>query len=291
MNTMMNSTGKVAVKDWKTLKNRYRFHKEDEDEEIESALLTPFEAQRAIKIDGNHIYFYDEIDSETQLIFARMLEKAQRYLMQKYQDIIPMTEGVIPEGIMVHINSLGGDAISSFAIYDMIRESKVPVFGQVEGIAASGATIMLCACERRMMTKNSSILCHELRSWTVGKWSELKDAHENSVRTMEKIIQIYSDHTKIPSRDIEKILEHDIYWDKDECLKFGLVDEVIGYEPQKPKKKKTAPKKAKAEPKAEVEEKAPAKEKKSSKKTEKTVKKVTEEEADDNPPDWLTNDH
>ena len=71
------------------------------------------------------------------------------------------------------------------------------------------------------------MLIHQLSSGMWGKYQEQKDAIENSDRLMKMIIDIYEEHTKIPKKEINKLLKHDLWWDAETCLKYGLVDEII----------------------------------------------------------------
>ena len=57
--------------------------------------------------------------------------------------------------------------------------------------------------------------------------NEMKDDIENSEMLMEKIKNIYREHTKIPEKVLEDILKHDLWWEAEKCLQFGLVDEII----------------------------------------------------------------
>jgi len=43
----------------------------------------------------------------------------------------------------------------------------------------------------------------------------------------EKVKKIYLEHTKFTTSDLEEMLKHDIYLSASECLKYGLVDEII----------------------------------------------------------------
>jgi ATP-dependent protease ClpP protease subunit len=61
-----------------------------------------------------------------------------------------------------------------------------------------------------------------------GKFQAMKDDMENSKMLMEKIKNIYKEHTKIPKNKLNEILSRDIWWDAEQCLKYGLVDEIIG---------------------------------------------------------------
>ena len=60
-----------------------------------------------------------------------------------------------------------------------------------------------------------------------GKYSEMKDDMENSKMLMKKIKDIYRKYTKIPESKLDDILKHDLWWDAEKCLEYGLVDEII----------------------------------------------------------------
>ena len=50
---------------------------------------------------------------------------------------------------------------------------------------------------------------------------------QNSRMLMKKIKDIYRKYTNIPEDKMDEILKHDIWWDADQCLEYGLVDEII----------------------------------------------------------------
>ena len=43
---------------------------------------------------------------------------------------------------------------------------------------------------------------------------------------MDKIMDIYKEHADIPKKQLGEILKHDLWWDIDQCKKYGLVDEM-----------------------------------------------------------------
>ena len=86
---------------------------------------------------------------------------------------------------------------------------------------------MSIVADHRQINKHAYMLIHQLSSGMWGKYSELKDEIENLDRLMEMIKSIYTEYTKLPLDKLEKILEHDIWFDAETCLKYGLVDEII----------------------------------------------------------------
>lgn len=196
---------------------------EDDDEEMYSVYCKG----RNLRRRGNHIYFYDYIDDESQMWLQQAMDTAhQECLLENAQAGRQQTL----DNIYIHINSPGGSVVSSLALYDYLRSFPQCVVGIVEGIAASGASILLCGCQLREMTANSSVLCHELRTWdpSVKKWSEVQDDYENDKYLMDKLKKIYLKETTVPSQIIDEVLKHDVYWDVNKCLEYEFCDVVVG---------------------------------------------------------------
>jgi ATP-dependent protease ClpP protease subunit len=57
--------------------------------------------------------------------------------------------------------------------------------------------------------------------------SVIEEEYENLKKMMGKIKDIYLEHTKLKKKEIDSILKKDNDWYADECLKSGLVDELI----------------------------------------------------------------
>jgi len=71
------------------------------------------------------------------------------------------------------------------------------------------------------------MLVHQLSSGMWGKYKEMKDEMENVDNMMKTIREIYLEYTKIPKKKLDEILDHDLWFDAETCLKYGLVDEII----------------------------------------------------------------
>ena len=86
---------------------------------------------------------------------------------------------------------------------------------------------MSVTAKHRQINKHAYMLIHQLSSGMWGKYQEQKDTMENNDRLMKMIIEIYEEHTKIPKKELNKLLKHDLWWDAETCLKYGLVDEIV----------------------------------------------------------------
>ena len=110
---------------------------------------------------------------------------------------------------------------------DTILRCKVPVETYVDGFSASAATFISVVGGRRFMSRNSYMLIHQLSSSLWGKYSEIEDEKKNLDLMMETIKNVYKEYTKVPMKKLDEILKHDLLWDANTCLKYGLVDEII----------------------------------------------------------------
>jgi ATP-dependent protease ClpP protease subunit len=110
---------------------------------------------------------------------------------------------------------------------DTILRCKVPVYTYVDGFAASAATFLTIVGNKRFISRHSYMLIHQLTSNFWGKYSEFQDAKQNLDLMMDTIKNVYKKYTKVPVRKLNEILKHDLMWDAETCLKYGLVDEII----------------------------------------------------------------
>lgn len=177
----------------------------------------------SVETTGSRIFFYSEVSKDSVL----SLNKQLRCLSTKLLDISQQYEINVPP-IRLHINSPGGSLLDCFASVDYIQNSKIPIYSIVEGSAASAATIISVVAQKRMMYKNSYMLIHQLSGGMWGKYEEMVDDFKNATVLMDRINEIYKTHTKIPANILKEILKRDLWFDSKTCLKYGLVDEVIG---------------------------------------------------------------
>lgn len=170
----------------------------------------------------NRIYFYSAVTRPKVL-------QLNKYIFNLNVNMLSKTEplGYEPPPIKIHINSYGGSVFAGLAALDYIKNSKIPAHTIIDGCAASAATLMSCVGAHRQMHRNSCMLVHQLSGAMWGKFQEMEDDFENSKMLMDKIKDIYNQHTKIPKREMDKILKHDLWWEAEKCLQYGLVDEII----------------------------------------------------------------
>lgn len=177
----------------------------------------------SIRVVENTIFFYSDITEQAAL----ELNHALYDLDTKLRNTCNVLGPEFKPHIKLRINSYGGSLFAGLAILDSIRGLQSDVYTYVDGAAASAATIISVAGAKRYIGKNSMMLIHQLSTGNYGKYSELEDDMENNRRLMKSIKDIYKQYTKVPMKQIDEILKHDLWFDASKCLELGLVDAII----------------------------------------------------------------
>ena len=180
------------------------------------------EDNNVVEMSHNRIYFYSAVTRPKILKLNKGIFNMNISMLSKTGPL-----EYEPPPIKLHINSYGGSVFAGLSAVDYILNSKVPVHTVIDGCAASAATLMSCVADRRYMHRNACMLVHQLSGLMWGKFQDMQDDMENSEMLMEKIKNIYKQYTKIPKKEMDNILKHDLWWEAEKCLEYGLVDEVI----------------------------------------------------------------
>ena len=204
-----------------------------QEEEVEKEPMSPHEFaseskghastdNNIVEFSHNRIYFYSGVTRSRILKLNKGIYNLNVSMLSKATPL-----DYDPPPIMLHINSYGGSVFAGLSAVDYIINSKIPVHTVIDGCAASAATLMSCVAEKRYMHRHACMLVHQLSGMMWGKFQEMQDDMQNSEMLMEKIKDIYRKYTKIPKKELDNILKHDIWWEAEKCLEYGLVDELI----------------------------------------------------------------
>lgn len=172
--------------------------------------------------ENNNIYFYTDVNKQSILELNKNIKSVSCEMKRIAEQLsIPCPP------VILHINSPGGSLLDAFAAVDYIDRNNVPIRSIVEGMAASAATLLSVSASERYIQAHSYMLIHQLSSFSMGKYEEMKDDMENNHSLMKRIQDIYLENTKIPSKVLKELLKRDLLLDAEQCLKYGLVDAIL----------------------------------------------------------------
>lgn len=138
-------------------------------------------------------------------------------------------------------DSPGGQVIPGMDLFDFIQELRRRghhVTTAARGMAASMAGILLQAGDHRVMGAECWMLVHEVSTLAMGKIGEIEDEVAFVKRIQERVLDIFATRCReaaergTASKPLTKAAirrrwrRRDWWISSDECLRFGLVDEV-----------------------------------------------------------------
>lgn len=177
-----------------------------------------------IYAEENHIYFRGTITESSIEDLVRLIrEKNSEYENLKNDNSRSVAQ-MEPAPLYLHITSYGGCLHSTLRAIDAIQNSKIPINTVIDGHAASGGTLMSIVGVNRYMTPHAKMLIHQLSSGVCGKYNELEDDFNNCKESMDEIVDLYFEKTKLSKKKIRQYLNHDSWWRYDKCKEVGLVD-------------------------------------------------------------------
>lgn len=178
---------------------------------------------RIVEQVENEIYFYSKV-GKSQIL---QLVKTVRMLDRNNLSMHFLRQTKQPDPIYVHINSFGGSLIDAVAGMEALLNCESELTTIVEGMAASAATFLSVVGNRRKIYPHSTMMIHQLSAMFWGTYSEFKDEKKNLDLLMNIVKGIYKKYASIPSKKIDEILKHDLIFSPEQCLKYGLVDEIV----------------------------------------------------------------
>ena len=129
------------------------------------------------------------------------------------------------------INTLGGCINSGMVYYDVIQASKAPIRTFCIGRAYSMGAVLLACVNRRYILTHGEVMIHEplLGNRVGGNSSSIKSIAESLLETKRKMNQILAKHTGQTEEAVEEATGYDHYFNAEESLKFGLIDEIVDF--------------------------------------------------------------
>ena len=131
--------------------------------------------------------------------------------------------------IKVYVNSPGGVADDGFALYDLFRFLRAPVYTIVTGMAASAATILLlgAAKGRRLITPHARVMLHQPSTMIRGTAADISVSAKELIRLRKKANDLYARETGRPFEQVEKELSRDHWLSAEEAVAYHIVDRIV----------------------------------------------------------------
>ena len=161
-----------------------------------------------------------------QILLSGEVNKA---LAEKIVRQLLVMEADSDEPIRIYINSPGGDVDAGYAIFDMIRFVKAPVYCIGMGLVASAGALILLAADksRRIGLPNSHYLIHQPLSGIKGVATDIEIHAQELEKTKAKINDLIAQETGKPLEQVAKDTDRDYWLSATEAMEYGLISKVV----------------------------------------------------------------
>lgn len=156
----------------------------------------------------------------------------------KYEHILPKLAEIESndevEGVLVLLNTLGGDVEAGLAIAEMIASLSKPTVSLVLGGSHSIGGPLAVSADYSFIVPTGTMIVHPVRS--SGMFIGVIQSYRNMERTQDRITTFISSHSSITKERLEELMLDSSQLVKDvgtllegkDAVKEGMIDEVGG---------------------------------------------------------------
>lgn len=138
------------------------------------------------------------------------------------------------EGVLILLNTMGGDVEAGLSIAEMIASLSKPTVSLVLGGSHSIGGPLAVSAKYSFIVPSGTMIIHPVRS--NGMFIGVEQSLRNMIRTQDRITRFLSQHSHMTQERIEELMLNPTELVKDvgtllegeEAVKEGLIDEVGG---------------------------------------------------------------
>lgn len=164
-----------------------------------------------------HVFVTDFEDRDLQVFTEQMINAAQ--------------DSKIKE-IFIWVSSYGGQTYNAFAMVDMVKSIKKPIYTIAYGKAMSSGCLLLAAGNvgKRYATPNSYVMFHTVSSGAEGKSADVLQEALETERINQEFIKLFAQLVKKRPDTIRKIMKErlntDLNMSAQQAKEFGVIDHI-----------------------------------------------------------------
>lgn len=162
------------------------------------------------------LFIYDTVTKEGTFDWSTWEAVNSKTSAQYFADQLSQ----IPDNaeIELYINSNGGSVSEGVAIYNQLKRHPAQKTGYVDGIAYSVASLILQACDKRIMGLGTSMLVHEMWVEVAGNARMLRSAADDLDNWMKANRKVYMERSGMSEEELIALMNEERILTPEECL-------------------------------------------------------------------------
>lgn len=129
--------------------------------------------------------------------------------------------------VTIWLNSPGGDVVAAARIYNMLLDYPGKVTVNIDGIAASAASVIAMAASTVAMSPVSMLMIHNPATLAMGDKTELSRALDMLESVKDSIINAYQLKTGLSRAKLSKLMDAETWMDATAAIDLGFADEIL----------------------------------------------------------------
>jgi ATP-dependent Clp protease protease subunit len=163
--------------------------------------------------DSREIVLFGDIDAEiaAQVVTGlRQLDRASK------------------ANITMIINSGGGEVTAGYAIYDAMCLTRSKIVGQCYGGCMSIATLILQACDTRLLAPNCRVMIHNGSAGYSGPLEKINAAIKEENLLTQLYYEKLAERSELTVDQVKDLCDHESYMDANVAVGYGFADGILG---------------------------------------------------------------
>jgi len=128
--------------------------------------------------------------------------------------------------LTLRLNSPGGSVFDGIAIYNALKRHPANVTITVDGLAASIASVILCAGDKVIMPQNAMIMIHDPSAMVMGNAADMRSMADALDKMRDGLVSAYQDKTGHTPDEIIQWMAEETWFDAEEALEIGFADQL-----------------------------------------------------------------
>jgi len=166
------------------------------------------------KSDADEILIYDEIGQDwygegvTAKGFVRDLAKLKA------------------KSLRVRINSAGGSVFEGLAIYNALRDHKAKVTTEIDGVAASIASVIALAGDEVKMADNAFFMVHNPFGMAMGDANDMREFADLLDKVGGSLAGVYAEKSGNEAEKVQEWMDAETWFTADEAKAAGFIHAI-----------------------------------------------------------------
>lgn len=185
--------------------------------------------KQSVATNSLDLYIYDYVEGDSYDWWTDEKIESQtsaNYIQKQLESAKDISQ------INIYINSYGGEVKEGLAIYNQLKRHSANKTVYVDGFACSIASVIAMVGDKVIMGSNTLMMIHHASTGAWGNSDELRKA-ANDLDVIDKAScssYLTKAGDKLTEEVLNQLLDNQTWLNAEQCLQYGLCDEISGKE-------------------------------------------------------------